>query len=229
MQVELQVLPPSPQAFDSCEVSDSTSSSVVTSSNSEPDSPQVEGSITIEEVTAALPLEETSASPPPTATNSANGSSVNAGFKIVFDNVDSTIQPRQMRIDSKSKLMHYVLGYALLDRIDFSYEPDKRSGATNLYDILPSENDYELLKEHFSVLVARIIVSYLDFFKDDFKSVVVKHIPHKHSKEMKMKSEVVRFYLSIGTVSGGKASSHFDWGGGGTFYIAFECNSWHLS
>ena len=121
--------------------------------------------------------------------------SVNAGFKLVFDNIDKTVQPRHMRVDSKAKSLHYVHAYAIKDRIDFSCEPEKKDGEANLYDILPNSQDYKLLKENFSVHVSRIIVAYMDFFRDDFKDLPLKHIPHKFSKEMSMKSEVVRNYL----------------------------------
>ena len=92
--------------------------------------------------------------------------SVNAGYKLVFDNIDKTIQPRHMRVDSKAKSLHYVHAYAIKDRIDFSCFPDKRVGEANLYDILPNSQDYKLLKENFSVHVSRIIVAYMDFFRD---------------------------------------------------------------
>lgn len=48
-----------------------------------------------------------------------SSSSVNAGYKIAFDNVDQSIQPRQMRIDSKSKLLHLVLA------LNYSCLPDQ--------------------------------------------------------------------------------------------------------
>ena len=205
MQVELQASP-SPQVLeDSPEVSDSPSSSCVstTSSSTAPVSPEPEGTyspISIDNAMSPLPSDKENTTTISSASQAvsccANTSSINAGYKIIFDNVDSAIKPRQMRIDSKSKILHYIHGYALLDRIDYSCEPDERSGEANLYDILPSHDDYKLLKKHFSILVARIIVSYLDFFKDDFRGLVQKHIPHKHSKEMNMKSEVVRDYIA---------------------------------
>ena len=39
------------------------------------------------------------------------------------------------------------------DRIDHSHELDKRGGEANLYDILPSSEDYKILKDNLSVHV----------------------------------------------------------------------------
>ncbi len=46
--------------------------------------------------------------------------STNAGYKLVFDNIDKTIKPRYMRQDVQSVMLHYVQVYAVKDRIDFS-------------------------------------------------------------------------------------------------------------
>lgn len=117
--------------------------------------------------------------------------SVNAGFKIVFDNIDKTIKPRHMTEDSQSVSLHYVQAYAVKDRIDFSCIGTERNGECNLYDLLPNSDDYKLLKERFVVLVSRCITSHLAFFKHDFKNLVQPHIPHRYSAEMCTKSEVV--------------------------------------
>lgn len=118
--------------------------------------------------------------------------SVNAGYKLVFDNIDKTVKPRHMRVDSQTKSLHYVHAYAVKDRIDYSHVSDKRSdGNTNLYDVLPSSEDYRSLKKNFIVHVSRIILTHLDFFRKDFKGLAEKHIKHKYAKEMSQKSEVV--------------------------------------
>lgn len=119
--------------------------------------------------------------------------SVNTGYKLVFDNIDKTVKPRHMRIDSQTKSLHYVQAYAVKDRIDYSYEASERStdGEVNLYNVLPSAQDYQKLKTNFAVHVSRVITTHLDFFKQDFKGLSEKHIQHKYSKEMSKKSEIV--------------------------------------
>ena len=57
--------------------------------------------------------------------------------------------------------------------------------------ILPGLNVQRVLKENFKVLVARTIVSFLPAFKS-FQKLVPKHIKHMFTKEMTLKSEIVR-------------------------------------
>ena len=97
---------------------------------------------------------------------------VNAGYKIVFDNIDKTIKRRHMTVDSQTTSLHYVQAYAVKERVDYSHIGSKREGECNLYDILPNSEDYMLLKERFAVLVSRCIVDHLDFFKNDLKGLV---------------------------------------------------------
>ena len=119
--------------------------------------------------------------------------SFNAGFKIVFDNVDKTVKPRHMSINQQSQSLHYVQAYAVKDCIDFSTISDKRGdeGEQNLYSLLPDSEDYAILKKRFSIHVSRIVTTYLTFFNEDFQSLIERHIKHKYRKEMCMKSEVV--------------------------------------
>lgn len=58
-----------------------------------------------------------------TTPRDSHPASVNAGYKVVFDNIDKNVQPRHERVDSKTKSLHYVHGYAKKDRIDYSHEP----------------------------------------------------------------------------------------------------------
>ena len=123
--------------------------------------------------------------------------SINAGYKLVFDNIDKTIKPRFMTQDSQTKTLHYVQAYAVKDRIDYSSVGDEQKNVTNLYKILPDSQDYHLLKERFIIHVSRIISTYLDFFKEDFKNIVQRHIPHRYSSEMCHKSEIVSTYYLL--------------------------------
>lgn len=117
--------------------------------------------------------------------------SLNSGYKLVFDNIDKNIKPRYMRSDSQTLSLHYVQMYGVKDRVDYSTYSSLKQTEANLYSILPGLNDYELIKNDFVVVVSRIIQDNLAFFGDDFKNLVVQHIPHKYSKEMSTKSEVV--------------------------------------
>ena len=54
--------------------------------------------------------------------------------------------------------------------------------------LLPTSSDYCSLKKNFTILVSRVIVENLTFFREDFKGLVLKHIPHKYSTEQSKKS-----------------------------------------
>ena len=67
------------------------------------------------------------------------------------------------------------------DRIDYSCFSEKLdNGEVNLYSVLPNSEDYQLLKQNFAIHISRIIADYLLIFKEDFKNLVPRHIPHKY-------------------------------------------------
>ena len=69
-----------------------------------------------------------------------------------------------MREDAQNESLHYVQVYAVKDRVDFSAIPDCPSSAKNLYSILPTSDDYQILKENMAILVSRILVEHIRFF-----------------------------------------------------------------
>lgn len=123
--------------------------------------------------------------------------SVTAGYKIVFDNVDKNVKPRYMRSDSQTRSLHCVHCYGVKDRVDFSEFSDTTPTEVTPFDIIPTLEDYKSLKNDFSVLVARQIVQFIPFFSMDYEGLVENHIPHKYSKEMSAKSEVVRIIIFL--------------------------------
>ena len=117
-------------------------------------------------------------------------------YKMVFDNIDKNIKPRDMRADAQTISLHYVQIYSVRSRINFSSlstTPKCAHGEVNnvMFDILPSEDDYKQLQHNFAVHVARILTDHLTFFKHDFKGIVPKHLLHQYSEEMSNKSDVV--------------------------------------
>ena len=143
-----------------------------------------------------LNVNETTLSIEPNATDTCpEVKSTNAGYKLVFDNLDRSIKPRYMRQDLQKILLHYVQAYAVRDQINYSSISQEQRSETDLYDILPHSEDYCILKERFLVHVSRVIMTYLDFFKVNFKGLTPRHILHKYSTEMCYKSEVVILFL----------------------------------
>ena len=86
-----------------------------------------------------------------------------ATYKLVGDNIDKHVTPREMRMDHQARTLHYFNSYAVRDRIDlsqFSDEvkiPDVKS--IQLDSILPTIEDEEMLKNvntcHFSRSLGR--------------------------------------------------------------------------
>ena len=119
------------------------------------------------------------------------------GTKLVLDNIDSNIRPRFMTLEKKTQSVHYVQMYAVLDRTDttqLSDVPPTRSQlsiAEVIKTILPSPEDNQIMAKYFSVLIGRVLVTHMSYFKMTFGDVVEWHIPHQFTKEMSKPSIVV--------------------------------------
>ena len=117
------------------------------------------------------------------------------GYKLVGDNLDKTIKPRDMRVDHLPQSLHYFNVYAVLDRIDFS----SLSCDTSIIDVaeidinmfLPSADDMELMITSFSILISSLLIEHIPALHE-YSSCVPAHIDHKYSREMSAKSHVVR-------------------------------------
>ena len=116
------------------------------------------------------------------------------GFKIVGDNLDKTIKPRDMRSNHQSQSLHYFNLYAVRDRID--YRPFSCESSiidpteVDLSVFVPSAADMDSLLTNITILVSRILCEYFPTLSE-YSSSVTQHIPHKYSKEMSTKSHVV--------------------------------------
>lgn len=119
-------------------------------------------------------------------------------YKIVGDNVDKNIQPRDMRYEHQTKSLHYFHSYAVRDRIniemdDEDFDPPS-TASIDLKEILPSAADNVAMFHHFSILIARVLKKYMPFFQD-IGDGLEKHIQHEYSHEMSLKSEIVSLLI----------------------------------
>lgn len=118
----------------------------------------------------------------------------NATFKLVGDNIDKTIKPRDMRIDHQTQSLHYFHSFAVKDRVSFSSLPNTVSlinpAEVDLQCFLPTADDQLVLEENLCVLISRMVVQYIPFFRK-CTIKVKQHIDHLYSKEMARKSTVV--------------------------------------
>ncbi len=114
------------------------------------------------------------------------------------DNLDKHIKPRYMRSDHQAKSIHYFHSYATLNRIDVSaanakeLKTDVKQLAISTF--LPSAADCAILKETYTILVARVIVCEFPFLHH-LKKCVPQHIKHQYSERMKQKLVTVSIVL----------------------------------
>lgn len=132
-------------------------------------------------------------------------------FKLVGDNIDKTVRPREETSDYHNKSLHYFHTYAVRDRIyvsgldDSPHLPDIEGIDT--LTVLPTDDDRNVLKHNMSIIAGkqqvimilckvlklpsgRIVRKHSNFLKKSIERVT-PHIPHRYSKEMAKKSEVV--------------------------------------
>ena len=121
------------------------------------------------------------------------------GTKLVVDNIDSNIRPRFMTFENKTKSLHYVQMYAVLDRTDTTQLSDvtptrsQISIAEVMKIILPSPEDNQVMANYFSILIGRVLVTHIPYFKTTFGDVAEWHIPHQFTKEMSKPSRIVSY------------------------------------
>ena len=120
-------------------------------------------------------------------------------FKLVGDNVDKTVRPREETLETHSKSLHYFHSFAVRDRCDITGLADDPSlpdmDNINVDLVLPTAADHISLKKNMTVLMTRMIHRRMKFFNENVK--VERHIAHCFSKEMSQKSEVVSLELTI--------------------------------
>lgn len=89
--------------------------------------------------------------------NSDEDTSQWCGFRLVGDNIDKTIKPRDMWLDHQSKQLHYFQVYAVKDRINFRHL-ENRARLINPVELdlnlfLPSAEDAVTLSANYQVLI----------------------------------------------------------------------------
>ena len=172
----------------------SSSSSSVTSSDS--DSSVTAGSfssitLSLSSSTSNVADETSSAKP-----LSRNESEITS-FKLVGDNIDKHVKPREMR---ESQSLHYFNSYAVKSRLPHA----NKSETASLPDfktfqetkILPSDEDTKAIRENFEVLIGRVLKKHCSFFSK-FATGVPRHVKHEHYEEMCKKSEIVSHLIAI--------------------------------
>ena len=120
--------------------------------------------------------------------------SCHPGFAIPFDNIDFHLSRRNMSMSEQNRDVHWVNHSMVENRVSANHLSTARE--KDILDIpnikfLPSVDDQRRQRMNYIVLVSRILVDYFDAF-DVFKDVCLRHIPHKYSQEMSVKSRKVK-------------------------------------
>lgn len=118
------------------------------------------------------------------------------GYTLCGDNIDKNIRRRYQRSDRSTISLHYFHMYAVKNRIDVSHLSDARpvrilGTKAKAHSIIPSCDDDLQLKKNIAILVSRVLVNHMEFFKFCFSDVTFWHIKHKYYSEMSTRSLVV--------------------------------------
>lgn len=114
-------------------------------------------------------------------------------FDVTFDNVNQKIGVRHHVRGKKNTMLNMVQSYATLERIGTQGLSNQLPSADDIRnitvsDLLPSQEDENLLKSELSSLVSRTLCTYMDAFAN---LDVEWSIPHQYSIESRQKSEIV--------------------------------------
>ena len=115
------------------------------------------------------------------------------GYAFVIDNVQWLAHAGHAGKENKNKMHLVCNGYAAKNRVSCRHLTDevtKKASEIPLTDILPSQADFESLKERMEVIVQRILVKNLKCF-EEVAEAVEQHIPHQYSAESAQKTECV--------------------------------------
>ena len=116
------------------------------------------------------------------------------------DNLDWIRRPSIYSQDRDTESIHWfnLLAYdnRVVDRDLNGKDPIKDVMDLENSTFLPSPEEHSQLKDEFVVLVLRVLIKYCKFFKQ-CANLVPAHIPHKYSKEMRHRSQVVSVQLTL--------------------------------
>ena len=167
--------------------SDSTPSTTSSSTSIGSQSPSSAGSF------SSITVSSSSGGSGRTDSNIQQGTVQPDGIKIVGDNIDKHVKPRDMRHDVQAQSLHYFNSYAVKDRLPTAHLEDKPSlpdfSAFDPSKLMPSTDDKSIQK-NFTILISHVLKKNFPFF-EKFATNVPKHIKHKYYKELSKKSKVV--------------------------------------
>lgn len=120
------------------------------------------------------------------------------GYKIVGDNLDKNVKPRNQTLERQTHSLHYFNCYAVHDRLNLSTysddPPDIDLTTLDTNTMLPSQEDLDGLIHNMAIIAGRIVHKYIPAFAE-IPHLSQQHIKHPYSKQMSSKSTVVSVML----------------------------------
>ena len=114
-----------------------------------------------------------------------------SGFKVVLDNIDMNLKPRHQTFERRTRSIHYVNAYAVLDRVDLSNCSTLITDSeVSIASLLPTDNDRKNILDNFAVLAGRMLCQCMPVFQG-IPGLETSHIHHMYSEEMSSRSEIV--------------------------------------
>lgn len=122
-------------------------------------------------------------------------------FQVIFDNVDVVIKVSDMTEENQNVDSHDCVKAYVMNRVggnDLSTDsPRRKLNDVPNGEFLFDKDDHKKQRSDYITLVQRVIVEDIQCLTK-MKDCVVQHIPHKHSKEMSKKSQMVSLlWLSL--------------------------------
>ena len=116
-------------------------------------------------------------------------------LKIIGDNIDKHVKPRDMRLDHQSQSVNYFHAYAVRDRINLTsfssaYSDQAQFCNADVKGLLPSTDDWENVLDNLCILIACCLQKNMPVLKQLTKKSLEKHIKHEYYDEMSKKSKV---------------------------------------
>lgn len=132
-----------------------------------------------------------------TSVDSSTAMSHHPGYRLVGDNVDIMIRPRQSSISNASRDLHYFNVMAVKNRISgnnlSSHKSNEQVKPVDCSLLLPSIEDHQRLLSNWIVLVGKVISKYVPALRW-MRLYLPEHIKHEYSSITKKKSDIVSIY-----------------------------------
>ena len=116
------------------------------------------------------------------ASDAGNNVSNWTGFKPVKDNINKNIHPNLQQKDHQTMSYHHCHAFAVKDCVDLSTCSDEKPDCSQMNPLclLPNIDDFEKLKENFTILVSRLGLTKLyNYIISECLYSTWKHFTHR--------------------------------------------------